>query len=187
MNKRTISLKPWIKTTWDWIIVILGITLMMLSFLSPKSQICSHLSFLAGVLGVLYSLSVLFLGIVSRPRFDWHLVNGNYILKVISIVLLVPFSLYLLVGCPNVNLQAEELVESNQYEQSKIVDTLVIGHKDSLSIVVPLYADVSNESVRTLNPTTLSESVSSPQEDIPLFWAVYYHLGTIYVFTPKMS
>lgn len=163
MNKRTISLKPWMKTTLDWIIVILGITLMMLSFLSPKSQICSHLSLLAGVLGVLYSLSVLFLGIVSRPRFDWHLVNGNYILKVISIVLLVPFSLYLLLGSPNVNLQAEELVESNQYEQSKIVDTLVIGHKDSLSIIVPLHADVSNE------------SVSSPQEDIPLFWAVYYH------------
>ena len=175
MKKRTISLKQWMKTTWDWIILTLGITLMMISFLSPKSQICSLLSYPAGVFGVLYTLYVLFLGIVSRPRFDWHLVNGNYILKVISIVLLVPFSLYLLVGSPNVNLQAEELVESNQYEQSKIVDTLVIEHKDSLSIVVPLYADVSNESALTLNPTTLSESVSSPQEDPHLFWTVYYH------------
>ena len=170
------SLRPLMKVIWDCIVVIFGILMMIFSFISPESGICSCLSDLAGVLGILYTLFVFFLVVIRRPLFDWHLVNGNYILKVIAIVLLVPFSLSLAVKIVTPDLEAEDLVyESNRDVSREIVDTLKIEYKDSLSINVPLYADEVNGYSLSSIPSTVPESQSSRQENTPIFWSIYYH------------
>lgn len=113
MKEKGFSVPTWLKVVIDYIVVIIGISAMVLSFARPECCVTVVLTVIAGILGFLCTIIVIVLGLFSRARFDWHLVNGNYILKVIAIVLLMPFSLSLVVGD---KVQAEDLVyEENLY------------------------------------------------------------------------
>ena len=120
MEKRTFSLHPWIKTFLEYILMLAVIGIMILSFITPESKLCLDLSCAAGIAGGVYALLVLLL-VVRRPRLDWHLVNGNYIGKVITFVLLMPFLLTLVARNPEVDLQPEDLMcELTQCEPESV-------------------------------------------------------------------
>ena len=51
---------------------------------------CDTLCWVAGVIGVLYLIVPIWNFFFNRPRFDWYIVKGNYLLKVVALVLLFP-------------------------------------------------------------------------------------------------
>ena len=50
---------------------------------------CSYLTGLASVLFIVYFSYAIYLW-KQRPKFDWHLINGHFLKKVVAFVLLVP-------------------------------------------------------------------------------------------------
>lgn len=165
----------WFKLVWDYLVVIFGITTLILSFACPESKLSALCSLLAGGLGFIYAIFAVFLCLGSRARFDWHLVNGNYILKVVAVAVLTPFSLSILVSNSPNSLQAEDLVfDCNLYQQQQPSDSLLIESEDSFKVVLPLYKS-RVQNAYTFSTSNLPESVSARQTNPPLFWTVYYH------------
>lgn len=177
MNKRVFLRPSWLSVScviWDYAVVIFGIAALILSFDRPESTACMICSLSAGVLGFIYVIIAIVRFLGDRARFDWHLVNGNYILKVIAVVLLVPFSLSLIVS--NCHLRSEALVyDGNLYQQQTAADSLIVINKDSLNVVVPLYKRHDRDNTYEMSTSNLPEAVSSHQTNPPLFWTVYYH------------
>lgn len=174
MNKSDYSCPTWLKLIWDYVVVIIGIATLILAFARPESRACMILSSLAGVLGFIYVIFFILLCLCSRARFDWHLVNGNYILKVIAIVILVPFSLSILVS--NSHILSEDLVyDSNLYQQATAIDSLVVTNEDTLKVVIPLYGRDGSNDTYEISSSNLPKEVSDRQANPPLFWTVYYH------------
>lgn len=153
MKRLRHSVLPWIKATCDYAVLLLGITAIAMAFFSPYDEMASSITSVAGICGIVYFTFIVFVFLGSRPRFDWHLVNGKYILKVISIVLLAPFSLSLVISnSSNPVLSKDLLSEDMDYVQEEAV-------AGNLS----------------MEPTTVSDQLNADQEDLSLFWSVYYH------------
>lgn len=136
MNKRLFSIQPWIKTILEYIMVLAVTGIMILSFISPESKFCSFSSFIAGIAGLAYLLWLLSL-VVRRPLLDWHLVNGKYILKVVTFVLLMPFMLTLLVSSPAVGLHPEELM--NEITQCEAESECATSSQENPNIFWTVY------------------------------------------------
>lgn len=162
----------YLKQTIDYAAVTVAIAALAMAFLCPEES-CKVWLAAAGIVGTAYLASGIALFLFLRVKFDWNLVNGNYILKVVALVLLVPFSINLLVSSCE-SLQVEDFVyDDNLYVQSSPVDSLVIVHKDSLEVVLPLYA--RSDGTLAVESSSLPSAVSGRQENPPFFWGVYYH------------
>ena len=67
--------------------------------LEPWGCGCNYLSaeiqkaviFAMGAFGLFMVAKALLLFLIGRPKFDWHMIYGNFLLNVITIVMLVPF------------------------------------------------------------------------------------------------
>lgn len=167
-------LKSRVAHAWDYIMVAAGAAALVLTFIRPDDPVSIALAIAAGVIGVIYLVTGVLLYFIDRVKFDWHLVNGNYILKIVALVLLVPFSISLSISIFQ-PLQVEDFVYDDQlFVHEAAVDSLVIAHKDSLEVVLPLYKS-GNEGVLTVESSSLPESVSAKQENPPFLWGVYFH------------
>ena len=162
-------LKSRVAHAWDYIMVAAGAAALVLTFIRPDDPVSIALAIAAGVIGVIYLVTGVLLYFIDRVKFDWHLVNGNYILKIVALVLLVPFSISLSISIFQ-PLQVEDFVYDDQlFVHEAAVDSLVIAHKDSLEVVLPLYKSgissisesmhpCSNNNLHTCTPVMASDS-----------------------------
>lgn len=76
-----------IKNKLDLIAIFIGALALVLSLFGVN---CVCLVYFAGFICLVYALYALYLFFVIRPKFDWHLIHGHFLRKVIAFVLLVP-------------------------------------------------------------------------------------------------
>ena len=102
--------------------------------------------------GAVYLFISILLFFICPVKFDWHLVRGNYILKVLAFVLYTPFVMtgayYFLVE--------EKSPMALTYEEN-------------------LYKEVKQDGICPAASTSLPDEIRNKQEDPSLFWSVYYH------------
>ena len=129
----------------DYMAITVGVMTFITTFIKPESDHLEKLITIGAVLCSLYILRALYLWFI-KPKFDWHLHNGNFLRKVICIAVLTPCLLTSLIGFKNLLGDAsikdpKELVKEDALYKS---DIDCCGLKDK-------------------------------QTDPPLLWSVYYH------------
>ena len=122
MLKRSIRNIDW------WLTVPIGFLAILCNFLLPYDEgticvtICDILRIVAGCLGIIYILYAISLWF-QRPKFDWHLVNGHFLLKVCCLVVLMPSILscvgILLLDSPN-----DLGFDLNPYDKGEIINEI---------------------------------------------------------------
>lgn len=160
----------------NFIAILVGAGIWVSSFYnSHLNQTLLNAVAFCGGLYVLYSIYLFFL---NRVKFDWHLLKGNYIFKVLALVLYIPFVLtccYNYIGKDN---SPKTLVyEDNLYKP----DTLFVPVKDKLAVeaVSPFLAlhhdiDIKNDTLFVVQ-SELPETIQDKQVDPSLFWSIYFH------------
>ena len=86
----------WFVGWFDWIAILSGVFALLLIFLGlieKEQSWVDNWVFVNGAICVLYLLYSTWLMLFNRVKFDWHLINGNFLRKVICLVVLVPFML----------------------------------------------------------------------------------------------
>lgn len=129
----------------DYTAITVGVMTIITTFIKPESDHLEDLITSGAVLCSLYILRALYLWFV-KPKFDWHLHNGNFLRKVICIAVLTPCLLTSFIGFKNLLGDAsikdsKELVKEDALYKS---DIDCCGLKDK-------------------------------QTDPPLLWSIYYH------------
>lgn len=163
----------------EWITVPIGGLALILSLFGVDSV---YLTLFAGILCIVYILYVGYLWIL-RPKFDWHLIHGHFLLKVVAFVILVPsfitsgfiISKYISDSeySPK-NLVYEENLYTNDGSE---IDSLSITKYDLFA--EPAFLNAHNfklicDSI-LIQKNKLPETIVSKQEDPSIFWTVYYH------------
>lgn len=79
----------------DMAVIAIGVALMvcLFCFQQKADEEWNYLISFVGVIGLVYLGRVLYLYLWKRIEFDYHLVKGHYLQKVISLVVLLPFVL----------------------------------------------------------------------------------------------
>ncbi|MBR2975801.1 MAG: hypothetical protein IKC57_03040 [Alistipes sp.] len=130
----------------DVLALVIGVVALLSNLLqSGLSSWNRAICIVAGVVGFLYFINVLLLFVAYRPKFDWYLINGNFLFKVVTFVVLVPSMIttgFLLFG----ELSGEEYrVERLIYEEDLCAEQ----------------SDKGDAAVEQMKPS--------------IYWAVYFH------------
>lgn len=159
----------------DFIAIPIGILALALSLFGYDFP---QLISIAGIIWIFYLCYAIVLWIV-RPKFDWHLIRGHFLLKVISFVLLTPsFCAFLCLRFfPNYSsknfIHDDELCTNFRMK----IDTL--GSSNQAFLFDSVYAkihnlDVINDSI-IVQKSKLSDWEISKHSEPSLFWSVFYH------------
>lgn len=158
----------------EWITIPVGALALILSLLGIT---CSHLIAVAGILCGVYILYVGYLWI-QRPKFDWHLIHGHFLLKVVAFVLLVPSLLtsgFLLYNkCFNKAYSSKNLLYEDYFEDC---DTVTFKNENDKigNISLETYnLEIIKDSL-AISKIKLPETICSNQDDTSIFLALYYH------------
>lgn len=142
---------------------------------------CIYLIGLASVLFIVY-VSYAFYLWKQRPKFDWHLINGHFLKKVVAFVLLVPSFItsgFLIYNkCSKIAYSPKNLVyDENLYTyDGSETDTLCIAKCELFTDSV--FLNSHNLELRDsiiIQKNKLPKTIISKQEDPSIFWTVYYH------------
>ncbi len=160
----------------NFIAILIGAGIWVASFY--KSHLNETLLNVVAFCGGLYVFYSIYLFLLNRVKFDWHLLKGNYIFKVLALVLYIPFVLTSLYNCFGQNNSPKTLVyEGNLYKP----DTLFVPIKDSLAIDAdnPFLAlhhdiDIKNDTL-IVTQSELPATIQNKQVDPSLFWGIYFH------------
>lgn len=132
----------------DWIAIPTGLIALVSSIFGYGCifgirSVC--LTKIAGITCIVYILYAAYL-LMLRPKFDWHLINGHFLRKVICISILTPCLLASVIGCPNLLSNA--------------------SIKDSTELILEddLYQSIIDKT-----------KLKNKQTDPPLLWSVYFH------------
>lgn len=168
----------------DILVIIVAILTLICNLIQTKYLLLNNiLCILSGVIGLCYLFASIGIFICNRPKFDWHLVNGNYLGKVVALVLLFPsiiagcFLLYNF--CPkNSEYSPKNLVyDENLYSYNNAeTDTLGIAKCELFTDSVFLNShnlELSDSII--IQKNKLPKTIISKQEDPSIFWTVYYH------------
>jgi len=168
MNQR-FSLKNYI----DWIAIGIGCIAMVLMFLCPNTNISKAAIFLTGTIGLLYLGYASYLWFIKRVDFDWHLINGHFLRKVIIVVISMPFTITMFIIFMA---ESKELVfDNNLYRQIIEQQTEKIGTEGNICVNDSIFiTGFSSHHTEELDKT-LPDSLRKQQEDPSVFWTVYYH------------
>ncbi len=168
-----------IRKSIDYLAIFVAVITLICNLIPTKCiSLNKALCVTAGAIGLCY-LSVSFWMLIrNRPKFDWHLVNGNYLVKVIASVLLFP-SIIACVLLVKPGFSPKNLVyEDNLYTTNSInTDTLGAAKNSILldSIFVKAHnLDVINDST-VIQRNKLKDSGIAKQNSPSIFWTVYYH------------
>ncbi len=181
MEKRLWRLN--IRNIWDIIdysVIVLAILTLICNLIPTKCERFNYtLCFTAGLIGSCYLIASISIFICNRPKFDWHLVNGNYLAKVVALVLLFPSIIASVVLIIRPNFSPKNLVyEDNLYTTNSInTDTLGVAKNPLLldSIFVKAHnLEVIND-FTVIQRNKLKDSGISKQNNPSIFWTVYYH------------
>ncbi len=165
----------------DWIAILAGLIALVSSIFGCDCILGIKSIYLIGIAGILCAVYVtyaIYLWIL-RPKFDWHLLHGKFLLKVVVFVLLVPSGItsgYLIYNnkCSKIAYSPKNLVyDENLYTTN---DTIRLT-KDQLR---------DTTYCRAYNLAKLSDSTAVHKSKIPdpgiftqtsptIFWTVYYH------------
>ena len=161
---------------------IIGDAKNLIEHFPAHSIDCIYLTGLASVLFIVYFSYAIYLW-KQRPKFDWHLVNGNYLAKVVALVLLFPSiiaSCFLLYNScsKNSKYSPQNLVyDENLYSYNNAkTDTLGIAKCELFTDSVFLNShnlELSDSII--IQKNKLPKTIISKQEDPSIFWTVYYH------------
>ena len=168
----------------DILAIIIALSALICN-LTPTQHECLNntLCIIAGTIGFYYFATSVYIFFFNRPKFDWHLVNGNYLAKVVALVLLFPSiiaSCFLLYNsCPkNSKYSPQNLVyDENLYSYNNAeTDTLGIAKCELFTDSVFLNShnlELSDSII--IQKNKLPKTIISKQEDPSIFWTVYFH------------
>lgn len=168
----------------DLCVIVVAI-LTLICNLIPTECLCFNniLCILSGGVGLWYLFASIGVFISNRPKFDWHLINSNYLAKVVALVLLFPSiiaSCFLLYNScsKNSKYSPHNLVyDENLYSYNNAeTDTLRIAKYDFFTESVFLNShnlELSDSII--IQKNKLPKTIISKQEDPSIFWTVYYH------------
>ena len=168
----------------DILAIIIALSALICNLTPTKHECLNNtLCIIAGTIGFYYFATSVYIFFFNRPKFDWHLVNGNYLAKVVALVLLFPsiiancFLLYN--SCPkNSKYSPQNLVyDENLYSYNNAkTDTLGIAKCELFTDSVFLNShnlELSDSII--IQKNKLPKTIISKQEDPSIFWTVYYH------------
>lgn len=117
----------------DWVAIPTGLAALICNILLSNEGIEKDISYalcaLAAILGGIYIAYAVILW-CRKPLFDWHLINGHFLLKVCCLVLLMPSLLASMVMCcSNISTPKELAYEDALYEYRDRGLTCCIEHK----------------------------------------------------------
>lgn len=171
-----------IKNLIDWISILIGLLALVSSIFGCDcilgfKSIC--LTKFAGGVCAVYLFRAVYLYILSRPKFDWHLINGHFLRKVIAFVLLVPSCITSAFIIINSEYSPKNLVfDDNLYSYEKS-DSICLGGIKSELLADSVYLKAHNlyvgRDTMVMQKNKLPETIISKQEDPSIFWTVYYH------------
>ena len=171
-----------IKNLIDWISILIGLLALVSSIFGCDcifgfKSIC--LTKIAGGVCAVYLFRAVYRYILSRPKFDWHLINGHFLRKVIAFVLLVPSCITSAFIIINSEYSPKNLVfDDNLYSYEK-ADSICLGNISSEIFADSVYIKAHNLYVKNdtvvMQKNKLPDSITSKQEDPSIFWTVYYH------------
>ena len=111
----------WFVGWFDWLAILSGVFALLLIFLGlieKEQSWVDNWVFVNGAICVLYLLYSTWLMLFNRVKFDWHLINGNFLRKVICLVVLVPFLITsVLVLCDYKGWQRDLIYQDGMYHQ----------------------------------------------------------------------
>ena len=168
----------------DILAIIIALSALICNLTPTKHECLNNtLCIIAGTIGFYYFATSVYIFFFNRPKFDWHLVNGNYLAKVVALVLLFPSiiaSCFLLYNsCPkNSKYSPKNLVyDENLYSYNNAeTDTLGIAKCELFTDSVFLNShnlELSDSII--IQKDKLPKTIISKQEDPSIFWTVYYH------------
>lgn len=168
----------------DILPIIIALSALICNLTPTKHECLNNtLCIIAGTIGFYYFATSVYIFFFNRPKFDWHLVNGNYLAKVVALVLLFPSiiaSCFLLYNsCPkNSKYSPQNLVyDENLYSYNNAeTDTLGIAKCELFTDSVFLNShnlELSDSII--IQKNKLPKTIISKQEDPSIFWTVYYH------------
>ena len=114
----------WIFKNIDLVVIVVGITTLILTILDQiicLYDISKVFIYISGLIGFIYILYPTYLWFIRRADFDWHLINGHFLRKVVCLVCLMPFVLVSIFYICNYlfGLEFTELYKENSYTSSK--------------------------------------------------------------------
>lgn len=168
----------------DILAIIIALSALICNLTPTKHECLNNtLCIIAGTIGFYYFATSVYIFFFNRPKFDWHLVNGNYLAKVVALVLLFPSiiaSCFLLYNsCPkNSKYSPQNLVyDENLYSYNNAeTNTLGIAKCELFTDSVFLNShnlELSDSII--IQKNKLPKTIISKQEDPSIFWTVYYH------------
>ncbi len=168
----------------DILAIIIALSALICNLTPTKHECLNNtLCIIAGTIGFYYFATSVYIFFFNRPKFDWHLVNGNYLAKVVALVLLFPSiiaSCFLLYNsCPkNSKYSPQNLVyDENLYSYNNAeTDTLGIAKCELFTDSVFLNShnlELSDSII--IQKNKLPKTIISKQEDPSIFWTVYCH------------
>lgn len=111
----------WFVGWFDWLAILSGVFALLFIFLGlieKEQSWVDNWVFVNGAICVLYLLYSTWLMLFNRVKFDWHLINGNFLRKVICLVVLVPFLITsVLVLCDYKGWQRDLIYQDGMYHQ----------------------------------------------------------------------
>lgn len=106
MNKFLKIIWKGINNSCDYITIALGVitliftiinqidkTIFIFNYEIDVTALSEYFTYASGLVGLIYILYPTYLWFIRRAEFDWQLINGHFLRKVISLVLLMPFTL----------------------------------------------------------------------------------------------
>lgn len=168
----------------DILAIIIALSALICN-LTPTKHECINdtLCIFAGVIGFIYFAISVIIFFFNRPKFDWHLVKGNYLAKVVALVLLFPSiiaSCFLLYNsCPKTSKYSPKnlVYDENLYSYNNAeTDTLGIAKCELFTDSVFLNShnlELSDSII--IQKNKLPKTIISKQEDPSIFWTVYCH------------
>lgn len=168
----------------DILAIIIALSALICNLTPTKHECLNNtLCIIAGTIGFYYFATSVYIFFFNRPKFDWHLVNGNYLAKVVALVLLFPSiiaSCFLLYNsCPkNPKYSPQNLVyDENLYSYNNAeTDTLGIAKCELFTDSAFLNShnlELSDSII--IQKNKLPKTIISKQEDPSIFWTVYYN------------
>lgn len=168
----------------DWIAILTGLIALLLSIFGCDYKLGIKSIYLIGFPCFLCAVYVLYAFYLwkQRPKFDWHLINGHFLKKVVAFVLLVPSGItsgFLIYNkCSKIAYSPKNLVyDENLYTyDGSETDTLGIAKCELFTDSVFLNShnlELSDSII--IQKNKLPKNIISKQEDPSIFWTVYYH------------
>lgn len=165
----------------DWIAILTGLIALVLSIFGCDYILGIKSIYLIGIAGFLCAvyISYAFYLWILRPKFDWHLLHGKFLLKVVAFVLLVPSGItsgFLIYNnkCSKIAYSPKNLVyDENLYTTN---DTIRLT-KDQLrdTTYCKVYNLVKLSDSTAVHKSKIPDPGISTQTSPAIFWTVYYH------------